>query len=105
MIYYGQKMREGKGRGNGHPKTKKERTTTMNTAENIRAYEIDDDGRAVIDMKTVAYKSRQTHRAVRLDLAAQARNESDETLRRVVEHCAGTYLAKVAARELARRVA
>lgn len=32
MIYYGQKMREGKGRGNGHPKTKnKERTTTMKT--------------------------------------------------------------------------
>ena len=77
----------------------------MNTAENIRAYEIDDDGRAVIDMKTVAYKSRQTHRAVRLDLAAQAAKESDETLRRVVEKCAGTYLAKVAAKELARRVA
>lgn len=105
MIYYGQKMREGKGRGNGHPIKTKERTTTMNTAENIRAYEIDDDGRTVIDMKTVAYKSRQTHRAVRLDLAAQAMNESDETLRRVVEHCAGTYLAKVAAKELARRVA
>ena len=74
-------------------------------AENIRAYESDDDGRAVIDMKTVAYKSRQNRRAVRLDLAAQARNESDETLRHVVEHCAGTYLAKVAAKELARRAA
>ena len=36
---------------------------------------------------------------------AQAAKESDETLRRVVEHCAGTYLAKVAAKELARRVA
>ena len=74
-------------------------------SENIRAYEIDDDGHAVIDMKTVAYKSRQTHRAVRLDIAAQARNESVETLRRVVEHCAGTYLAKVAEKELARRAA
>jgi hypothetical protein len=77
----------------------------MSNAENIRAYEIADDGRAEIDMKTVSYKMRQTSRAVRLDLEAQARNESDETLRHVVEHCAGTYLAKCAAKELARRVA
>ena len=72
-------------------------------AENIRAYEIDAAGRAEIDTKTVAYKMRQTTRAARLDIALQARNESDETLRRVVEKCAGTYLAKCAAKELARR--
>lgn len=77
----------------------------MNNAENIRAYTINENGNAEIDMKTVAYKSRQTHRAARLDIAAQAKNESTETLRRVVEECAGTYLAKVAAKELARRAA
>ena len=77
----------------------------MNNAENIRAYTINENGNAEIDMKAVSYKCRQAKRAARLDIAAQAKNESTETLRRVVEECAGTYLAKVAAKELARRAA
>lgn len=77
----------------------------MNNAENIRAYTINENGNAEIDMKAVSYKCRQAKRAARLDIAAQAKNESTETLRRVVEKCAGTYLAKVAAKELARRAA
>lgn len=70
-----------------------------------RAYTITEDGRAEIDMKTVAWKERQTRRVSRCAIREQARRETTETLRRVVVACAGTYLAKCAADELRSRVA
>lgn len=66
----------------------------------MRAYEINEDGTASIDMKTVAWKCRRTSANTRLDLKAQA---TRGTLRRCVADCAGTMLAKYAADELTRR--
>ena len=77
----------------------------MNNAEDIRAYTINEDGIVTTDMKTVRYKCHQRAKAARLELAEQAKRETTETLRRVVEECAGTYLAHLAAKELARRAA
>lgn len=74
-------------------------------SENVRAYTIEADGRAVIDMTVVAWKSRQTARAARANLKAQAAKESTETLLKVIRDCRGTRLAQYAARELARRTA
>ena len=73
--------------------------------EDTRAYTITEDGRAEIDMKCVAWKSRQARRSVSIEMRAQAARETTETLRRVVETCDGTQLAKYAADELKRRAA
>ncbi len=69
----------------------------------MRAYEINENGTATIDMTTVAWKCRQTLARVRTEIKSQAKLESVETLRRCVKDCAGTALAKYAADELARR--
>lgn len=70
-----------------------------------RAYTLTDDGLYAIDMKIVSWKMKQSRRSVKVDLQAQARNETTETLKRVVSDCAGTMLAKFAADELIRRSA